>query len=189
MIAYGAYKGVRNSAWQVLLDFSIHSIPVDVVSIACSSDITIIKNSEVDELKSSEVGASILSEDKWYIIYDDTVSKGRIRYTIAHELGHIFLGHPLKLGYHTRTFDTDKPEAEQEADMFAIRLLVPACVVWGLGLHTPAEIEKTFDVSHSAAKARASRMRLLYERDRFLTSNLEKRVYENFRDYILKQKM
>lgn len=185
---YGAYKNVRNAAWQVLLDYNINSIPVNVVSIANSSGITIVKNSEVNELKSSEVGASILNENKWYIVYDDTVSKGRIRFTIAHELGHIFLGHPLKLGYHARTIDTDKPETERQADMFAIRLLVPACVVWGLQLHTAEEIQDTFNVSYSAAQARASRMKTLYERDKFLTSELEKKVFKNFENYILENK-
>ena len=182
--AYGAYKNVRDSAWQVLLDYNIKTIPVNVVSIACSSGISIVKNSEVDELKSSEVGASILDGDKWYIVYDDTVSKERIRFTIAHELGHIFLGHPLKLGYHARTIDIDKPETERQADMFAIRLLVPACVVWGLNLHTPDEIQREFHISHTSAKARALRMEVLYERNKFLSSNLERQVYENFKDYI-----
>lgn len=182
--AYGAYKNVRDSAWQVLLDYDVRSVPVNVVNIACSSGISIVKNSEVNELRSSEVGASILDGDKWYIVYDDTVSKERIRFTIAHELGHIFLGHPLKLGYHARTIDIDKPETERQADMFAIRLLVPACVVWGLNLHTPEEIQEVFHISHAAAKARASRMEVLYERDKFLLSSLERRVYENFKDYI-----
>lgn len=182
--AYGAYKNVRDSAWQVLLDYDVRSVPVNVVNIACSSGISIVKNSEVNELRSSEVGASILDGDKWYIVYDDTVSKERIRFTIAHELGHIFLGHTLKLGYHARTIDIDKPETERQADMFAIRLLVPACVVWGLNLHTPEEIQEAFHISHAAAKARASRMEVLYERDKFLLSSLERRVYENFKDYI-----
>lgn len=182
--AYGAYKNVRDSVWQVLLDYDVRSIPVKVVDIARSSGISIVKNSEVNELSNSEVGASILDGDKWYIVYDDTVSKERIRFTIAHELGHIFLGHPLKLGYHARTIDIDKPETERQADMFAIRLLVPACVVWGLNLHTPEEIQKEFHISHTAARARASRMETLYERNKFLSSSLERLVYENFKDYI-----
>lgn len=182
--AYGAYKSVRNSAWQVLLDYNVRSIPVNVVNIACSSGISIIKNSKVNELRNNEVGVSILDSDKWYIVYDDTVSKERIRFTIAHELGHIFLGHPLKLGYHARTIDIERPETERQADMFAIRLLVPACVVWGLNLHTPDEIQQEFNISHSAARSRALRMETLYERDKFLSDNLEKQVYENFKEYI-----
>ena len=181
---YGTYANVRDSAWQVLIDYNIRSLPVSVVDIACASDISIIKNTDVDELKSSEVGASIFDGEKWYIVYDNTVSKERIRYTIAHELGHIFLGHPLKLGYHARTIDTDKPETERQADMFAIRLLAPACVIWGLDLHSAEEIQKFFNISYSAAKARASRMQILYERNKFLLSGLERKVYANFEEYI-----
>jgi Zn-dependent peptidase ImmA (M78 family) len=181
---YGAYANVRDSSWRVLLDYNVHSLPINTVSIACASGISIIKNSEVNELKSTEVGVSILDKKKWYIVYDDTVSKERIRFTIAHELGHIFLGHPLKLGYHARTIDADKPETEKQADMFAIRLLAPACVIWGLGLHTAEEIQKYFNISYSAAKARASRMQVLYERNKFLQSELERKVYSNFEEYI-----
>ena len=181
---YGAYANVRDSSWRVLLDYSVRSLPVNIVGIACASGISIIKNSEVNELKSTEVGASILDGEKWYIVYDDTVSKERIRFTIAHELGHIFLGHPLRLGYHARTIDTDKPETEKQADMFAIRLLAPACVIWGLGLHTAEEIQKYFNISYSAAKVRASRMQILYERNKFLLSELERKVYANFEEYI-----
>ena len=182
--AYGAYKNVRDSAWQVLLDYDIRTIPVNIVKIAVSSNILLLKNTETDLLKNGEIGVSILDDNQWNIIYDDTLPKGRIRFTIAHELGHIFLGHPMKLGYHGRTIDTQKPETEKQADMFAIRLLVPACVVWGLGLHTPEEIQTVFDVSFSAAKARAARMEILYERDRFLTSDLERKVYANFKEFI-----
>lgn len=181
---YGAYQNVRDSAWQVLLDYSIRSAPINVAKIAYSSGITILKNSEVGELKSDEAGASILDNDEWFIVYDDTNSKERSRFTIAHELGHIFLGHPLKAGYHARTIDISKPETERQADMFAIRLLAPACVAWGLDLHTPEEIQQIFNISYTAAKARAERMRILYERNKFLSSNLERQVYENFRDYI-----
>lgn len=181
---YGAYQNIRDSAWQVLLDYNIHSLPVNVTKIARSAGITVFKNSDVNELKDDEVGVSILADDKWYIVYDDTVSNERARFTIAHELGHIFLGHPLKLGYHARTIDISKPETERQADMFAIRLLVPACVVWGLNLHTPEEIQQAFGISYTSAKARAERMQTLYERKKFLSSNLERRVYENFKEYI-----
>lgn len=181
---YGAYKNIRDSAWQVLLDYNIRSAPIDVAKIAYSSEISVIRNSDVGELLDTEAGVSILSNGKWSIIYDDTVSKERARFTIAHELGHIFLGHPLKFGHHARTIDVSKSETERQADMFAIRLLAPACVAWGLDLHTPEEIQQVFNISYTAAKARADRMQILYERNKFLSSNLERRVYNNFEAFI-----
>ncbi len=188
MNAYGAYRNIRDSAWQVLIDYNITSLPVDVIGIATKAGISVIKNSAIGELKSNEVGASILADGKWYIIYDDTVSKERIRFTVAHELGHIFLGHPLKEGYHARTIDTDRPDTEKNADMFAARLLTPACVVWGLGLRTAEEIKQEFGISYSAAKVRADRMHTLYSRNTFLTTDLERQVFDNFREYISKHR-
>ena len=168
----------------MLIDFDIKSIPVSVTAIARAADISIVKNSEVNELKSNEAGVSISNRGKWYIVYDDSTARGRIRFTIAHELGHIFLGHPLIVGYHARTVNASKPEVEQEADIFASRLLMPACVIWGLNIHTAKDIQDVFDVSYTAAKIRAERMQILYERNRFLTSPLEKRVYDRFEPYI-----
>ena len=139
---YGRYKNVRNSVWLILLDYNIKELPIDVFLIATIAGIKILKNSSVGTLKKNEIGKSVLDGEQWYIIYDDTMSIERIRFTIAHELGHIFLGHPLKDGYHTRTIDINKPIVETEADIFASRLLAPACVLWELNLHTHEDRDK-----------------------------------------------
>lgn len=68
--------------------------------------------------------------------------------------------------------------------MFAARVLAPACVLWGLGLHTPEEIASACNISFSAAQVRAKRMDELYRRQKFLTSPLEKQLFERFFDYI-----
>lgn len=182
---YGAYKNVRNAAWQCLIDFEIKELPVNLMSISKKADIKILKNSSVNELEPGESGASLLEEShQWYIVYDDQNTRQRSRFTIAHEFGHIFLGHELRNGHHARTFDKSKSESEREADLFAARLLAPACVLWGLDKHTAVEISGLCDISISAAQARANRMTILYERNMFLTSPLERKVYDNFRDFI-----
>ena len=68
--------------------------------------------------------------------------------------------------------------------MFAVRLLSPACVLWGLNLHTPEEIQKICNISWSAAVNRAKRMNVLYKRDLFLISPLERQVFEQFHNFI-----
>ncbi|MEG2118613.1 MAG: ImmA/IrrE family metallo-endopeptidase, partial [Clostridia bacterium] len=118
MNIYGIYKNVRNAAWQCLLDYRIDALPVDLLTITKAAGIILRKNSDVHELSGNESGAAILQGDTWYLIYDDECIVGRRRFTIAHELGHIFLGHELIDGYHRRTFNPDKPNAESEADMF-----------------------------------------------------------------------
>lgn len=183
MNSYGLYKDARNAAWQVLLDYDIRTLPVDVVGIAAAEDIAVINNKDVGELKPDEDGASLYSDGKWYIIYKDSPVVGRMRFTVAHELGHIFLGHPL-IGKHSRRFDTEKPDIETQANVFASRLLAPACVLWGLDLHSAEDIANVCNISFAAAKIRAERMQELYKRGMFLTSPLERSVWENFKDYI-----
>lgn len=57
-------------------------------------------------------------------------------------------------------------------------------VLWGLGLHTADEIAAACNVSPAAARIRADRMKELYTRGRFLSSPLERRVYERFQNFI-----
>ena len=184
ILIYGIYKNIRDAAWQCLIDYNIAALPVDLLHIAKTAGIKVVKNSEVLVLSGSESGACIFDGVKWFIIYDDEATVGRRRFTIAHELGHIFLGHELVSGRHGRTINTEKPQSESEADSFAARLLAPACVLWGLNLQTTEEIAKLCNISMAAAKIRAERMKVLYERQKFLTSPLERRAFEQFRSYI-----
>ena len=181
---YRAYRNGRNASWKCLIDFNINKLPVEVLDIAIKIGIKIVKNSDANVLKPNESGISLFKDNQWYIIFNDKDIRQRSRFTIAHELGHIFLGHTLKIGRYTRTFDLSKPIEESEADVFASRLLAPACVLWGLDLHTPQEIASACDISLQAATIRAERMKVLYKRNKFLSSPLERKVYKNFNEYI-----
>lgn len=185
---YGSYKNVRNSVWLILLDYNIKELPINVFLIAYIAGIKLLKNSSVGILKKNEIGKSVFYDNQWYIIYDDTMSPERTLFTIAHELGHILLGHPLEDGCYARTIDVTKSIIETEADIFASRLLAPSCVLWGLNLHTPEEIKEACNISYESAKIRAERMEVLYKRNKFLTNSLEQKVYDNFADYIQQYK-
>ena len=102
---YGIYKNSRNAAWQCLIDFKITSLPVKLSDIAKQCNISIFKNSNVNILEDNQSGISFLQNGKFYIIYNDNDSVQRNRFTIAHELGHIFLGHLLIDTKKYRTFD------------------------------------------------------------------------------------
>ncbi len=153
------------------------------------ANIKVVRNSSVNELRSSERGASICSEEKWYIIYDDTLPHYEARMVIAHELGHIFLGHKYKLDeYRFDTNSNKKLNIEKEADMFALRLLAPACVLHELELFTPEKIEKVCCVPYKKAIERANRMNGLEKRSCFYKSELEVQVIEKFKNFILEYK-
>lgn len=186
---YGLYQKVRNASWHILIDNNISFLPVDIVKIITDKGIIILKDSDVHELQEGELGITVYDGGVWYIIYDDSNDDlGRKRFTIAHELAHILLGHPLTIGYHARNARKKDPRIEKEADSLAMRLLAPACVLWGLDIHTAAEISATCGICSEYSKKRAERMTELYKRGKFLTSKLEEKLYEQFKDYIEKNR-
>ena len=94
-------------------------------------------------------GCTLQLGDLCLVLTDDAGVGGarRRRFTQAHELGHILLGHA-----------GDGPQQEREADRFASALLMPAPVVFELwrrtGRRSAAELADWFFVTISAAETR-----------------------------------
>lgn len=178
---YGQYKNARNASWQCLIDYKVNSLPVKVSRIAKQADITLLRNSAVNLLSENESGTTLMQYDKLYIIYADEQSPQRCRFTIAHELGHIFLGHLFsKDGNGFATTD----DAEHSANVFARDLLAPACVLHELHATNAAAIANLCDISFDAATYRAERMAELERRNAFYLHPLEKQVEEQFAEFI-----
>ena len=187
---YGLYKGIRNSAWQCLTDFKIDSLPVDVLKITRAAGIRVIKNSDVHDLLPGERGKAYYNGVNWFIIYDNTQSTELSRFTIAHELGHIFLGHALTYAQYSNVQEFGiKPKAEEQADAFAIRLLCPSSVIMALDIQDAESIAKYCRVPLSHAKNRAKRMQTLARRNMFFTDPMETAMFENFKSYVEHEKL
>lgn len=188
--AYHYYKQARNAAWQCLIDVGITSLPVKTLKVTEFFGIDVFADSEVQFLRPSESGCCFVNKQgKWTIVYDDSEAPGRVRFTIAHELGHILLGHELEAGFeHFRRISEGKPITETQADEFAARLLAPACVLWALGVSSAADIAALCGISEKAARIRAKRMAVLKDRNMFLTHPLEKKLYTAFEPWITQQK-
>lgn len=182
---YGKYKQARNASWQCLIDYNIDSLPVKVSRIAKQTDIVLLNNSAVNLLSENESGITLMQDDKLYIVYADEQSPQRCRFTIAHELGHIFLGHLFaKNGKGFATTD----DAEHSANVFARDLLAPACVLHELHATNAAAIANLCDISLEAATYRAERMAELERRNAFYLHPLERQVKKQFADFINKKK-
>ena len=183
---YSIYKGIRDSAWLCLLDNNIDRLPVDVLKITRAAQIKVVKNSAVNDLLPDEDAKTYYNGKNFIIIYNDNNDTVTSRFAIAHELGHIFLGHPTT---HTKFANVrefgKKPKAEQQADMFALRLLCPACVLHQLGLSSAEDIFLYCRVPLHHAKIRSGRMAELYKKDKFFTSDLEKQICNNFSGFVL----
>lgn len=187
--AYKLYKDARDASWQCLIRTGAAELPIKVLKIAAFCGVKVAKDSAAQLLKQGVSGCTLLDENGWQIVYRDSESRGRTRFTIAHELGHILLGHELSDSRgHFRTASDRREPAEKQADEFAARLLAPACVLWALELYEPAEIMRVCDISAEAAGYRAERMNVLRNRGKFLTSPLERQVFENFKPWIEQQK-
>lgn len=95
-------------------------------------------------------GLTVRHEGRYFILYNDrTGCKERRDFTLAHELGHVLLGHAGE----------DEEREEREANAFAASLLCPAIVFHYLSyrdkrLPTPEEMTVIFPLSHEAAVRR-----------------------------------
>jgi Zn-dependent peptidase ImmA (M78 family) len=164
-----------------LTDFQLDTVPIDVLKITRMAGIRVIKNSTVNDLLPDEHGKAYFDGSRWTIIYDDRDPVPIARFTVAHELGHIFLGHDLKhIKYAEACEFQKKPKSEQQADLFAMRLLCPACVLWGMNLQTAEQIAEVCRVPDEVAKLRVQRMKVLYHRGKFLTDPMEQTLYLQF---------
>lgn len=177
---YKQYKQSRNLAWEILIRERITELPVNVVSLCRKMGIRVQYYTPQDD----NDGYSTIFLGMPRIFVSGRCSSERQRFTIAHELGHILLGHVGARDLVNREpTPTDNP-IEQAANVFASRLLAPACVLWGLNLHDAADIARVCRISMQAAAYRAQRMEELYRRNKFLSHPLERQVYTQFLPYI-----
>lgn len=192
---YKDYKTARDAAWRILLDCNVERLPVDlnlicktlgVRTTSYQANLVLIQRRNLSEIVARSDGLTFFAGDTPVIMYNETYTPERIRFTVAHELGHIVLGHVSPGGVTTANREPNPQDNPQEtaANQFAARLLAPACVLWGLDLHTSEEIAQTCRISKQAAEFRVSRMNELYSRNRFLTSPLERRLYQRFIPFI-----
>lgn len=119
-------------------------------------------------------------EDHYCILYDDSCVIQRVRWTLAHELGHYFLNHPFE-----NTNEYDKLEAE--ANYFASQLLMPLELLLILeyyyNLCEPL-LSFVCNVNH-----KASRYRMNYFRNHkatFKNFDLNQEMMEKF-DHLIKR--
>ena len=82
-----------------------------------------------------------------YVIYYDDLSgnEGRIRWTIFHEIGHIYLGH------HDNPDDSNMIIEEAEAELFAKNAIAPLPIIRHLKIQHAEEIQDTFCTSYEAS--------------------------------------
>lgn len=177
---YKDYQYSRDAAWRILIDCHITELPVRALDICKALDITVRRTT----LTAGPEGRSVALNGRPVILLAAGPAPERRRFTLAHELGHIMLGHMGLVGLVNREPSPEDDPLEQAANVFASRLLAPACVLWGCGVQSAGEIAQMCGISQAAAQFRWERLQILYRRNKFLLSPLERQLYAQFRPYI-----
>ena len=185
---------ITKAAWKLLADEQITSLPVRPSQIARAHRVAIhlyeaFANSaqcSMEEVvrRYGPDGFTVRYPGPQYLIFYNHGNPQRTRWTMMHELAHIFLGHILQnepvLCVNTRHRDV----YDVQADNFAARVLCPDVVAHFCGVKSAQELRKLTDLS---AQASENRWKDLCERrleNDFLTDQDEQAVYENFRPFI-----
>lgn len=206
---YQLYQEARDAAWRTLLRLEKKALPVDMRLLLAQLRIPVLPFPDAKE--EPRLAALLLRADPpdcislrvqgvWQIfIRSNALDENQQRFALAHELGHIVLHHPtyeLEKGVHAfrgRENAGDLLEDPEEiwdyaADIFAIRLLSPACVLHDLYLDRALPIAQLCGLPPKAASMRAERMELLNQRDAFLTHPLERQVRSAFLPFVNEQR-
>lgn len=147
------YRLIDKTAIELRIDYGFLEEKLDVFALAKKLNIHLIPYSYLSDEQKSKIG---ILEDflkdgftvmrcisgKWefYTFYDDSVSKYRQRFTIAHEIKHVI-------------FLEKEPNQKQEdlADHFARYLLAPSFLVMKYVHLSPFDVSDSFDISFEAA--------------------------------------
>ena len=187
------YKNSRDIAWQMLIKHKVTSLPVSVYKICEAEGIRVFTYREGMQLiRSLDLENYAEKNDaftvKGFIFYDDSTPPSRQRFSIAHEIGHRVLHGEDGITVYNREMSPNDDPKEREANIFASRLLAPMCVLHFMGVNSPEEIAELCNISITAARYRYERLCLLRQRNKFLISPLERKVYKRFKTYIKKNK-
>lgn len=174
------YAYARKRAYQLLCELEIDKLPINPWEVAAAlpnihiCKWTVLRENcgDSDPLFIDKEGADaktqhMRGQTDYLVVYDDRVENyQRVRWTIAHEIGHIVLGHLVSFDATALCRGTlTKAEykvLEREADTFAVNLLAPMTIINRLpSIQTRADFMKLCDLSGEASDNCMEELRLL----------------------------
>lgn len=151
----------RNIARKLLADIGINSYPIlvrDIISyLKREKDLSVYAwafGKDID-------GIQITEGEKSAIGYNQAQHPHRQRFTVAHEIGHLLLGHTTK--NFILDLNSNKPE-EIEANKFAAELLMPLKLLkkdFQNGMKNAKDIASAYNVSEEAVWWRLKECKLI----------------------------
>lgn len=117
--------------------FGIDSFPIDCFEVVRKCSFRIVKYSDLSKKK--KTACRILSEDacllEGTLYYEAKAHPQRVQFTIAHELGHVFL----------------KTDDEDDCDDFASHFLAPRIMIHRYGYRDAEQLHDAFGLSYMAS--------------------------------------
>ena len=192
---YEIYKKARDLSWEILLKADITSLPVDLSKVLKAVDVKAILycdaffDADSPKLRGSDGFVTKIGDKKAIYLNENKGTIQQRRFTLAHELGHIVLDHPINpIIYRNSEVDENQSPTEIQANIFARDLLMPAGVLAKLHVTTVDEIMQICNVSRISAQIRLERLTELYKRNKFGAHPLERQVIARFSDFIKNNK-
>lgn len=194
MIPNEAREGFAiNKAYEFLNEFKKLTLPINLYDLCSFHDITLMTYTELIihgeklDISETESKARNLPNDGFVMMIDGTPyifynekrrNKRRIRFTIAHEIGHIILGHlddfDLTVLRRDESYSKQYEVLESEANNFARNILTPYPLLKNIYLDSFNQWKEYFHITDAAARTRLSRK----DRDRNLVLPKERNEFK-----------
>lgn len=205
--SHARYNYCLKKAYDFLDQYLIKAFPVNPFDLIHNGKCGLANYSEIAENVSCSIddiiaslnstdATTILKNNYYSIAYNEANLSTRIRFTLMHEIGHIFLNHLIDFEetemikqsgeFSTCLSEQSNQVLENEANAFARNILAPAPIVMTLNDKSVENIAHVFGISKSAAKTRID----FLETDMRMTEelNLSEQAFHIQQRYINKRK-
>lgn len=201
---YARYDKLMHQVNSFFVKENVTDFPIDPFQTIANNKWGLITYSEIAEERGvwiediinavqSEDGYTIYDGYNYTIAFNDTIrSHGRIRFTLMHEIGHIYMNHLVDFQETILTRSTLTEEKykvlEDEANGFARNVLAPVMIVKQLKYKDPMNLVEYFGLSQSAAKVRFDAIHMDYRRLNSQFINFQRKYFQSYVYLILNSK-